>query len=238
MSNSLNSRAWTLKGMGEAYKWLGGIGYILALIPYANFIGFILVAIAWILMGRDKKQTIFTATGIFMILSGILLAVLLISFLPLMTFAAVPPTTPAQPFNLFAVLGAFLAIIIAVMVLALISFILEIIAHFRAAGVFGVKWFRYAGWMRVAGVVMIIIAMGILVAMIPTMMIPLAGDMAETPFNFFGMLMSILWPFILVGVIFLLADIFSIIAFFSIPSERETPPPPPPPPDTGQQPPT
>ncbi len=223
--------------MGEAYKWLGGIGYILALIPYANFIGFILIAIAWILMGRDKKQTIFTATGVFMILSGILLGVFFLAALPLMTFAAVPPTTPSQPFNIFAMLGALITILIAMAVVALIAFILEIIAHFRASGIFGVKWFKYAGWMRIAGIVMMIIAVGILIAMIPSMMIPLSGGMTFSPFDLFGMLMGILWPFILVGVIFLLAEIFSIIAFFSIPSEEKTPPPPPPS-EPSQQPPT
>ena len=47
--------------MGRTYKWLGGIGYILMLIPYANFIGAILAAIAWIMMGSDTRQGIFKA---------------------------------------------------------------------------------------------------------------------------------------------------------------------------------
>lgn len=219
--------------MGEAYKWLGGIGYILAIIPYANFIGFILIAIAWILMGRGKKQTIFTATGVFMILSGILLAALLVSFLPLMSLATVPP--PSQSFfNMFTMLGALIAIAIAVAVIALIAFILEIAAHFRAAKIFNVSWFKYAGWMRIIGVIVIVIAIVVLVAMIPTMaaISPPPAGIPSSPFGFFNVLMGIIWPFILVGVIFLLAEIFSIIAFFSIPSERESPP------EESQQPPT
>ena len=55
--------------MGRTYKWLGGIGYILTLIPYANLAALILTAIAWIMMGRDTKQTLFTVTGILMIIT-------------------------------------------------------------------------------------------------------------------------------------------------------------------------
>ncbi|RLI38443.1 hypothetical protein DRO64_11675, partial [Candidatus Bathyarchaeota archaeon] len=54
--------------MARAYKWLGGIGYILTFIPYVNFVAAILVAIAWIMMGKDTDQKLFTLTGILMIL--------------------------------------------------------------------------------------------------------------------------------------------------------------------------
>ena len=53
--------------MSRTYKWLGGIGYILSFVPYVNFVSSILVAIAWILMGKDTREKVFTVLGILMI---------------------------------------------------------------------------------------------------------------------------------------------------------------------------
>jgi hypothetical protein len=69
--------------MARSYRWLGGIGYILLLIPFTSIIGLLLVGIAWIMAGREEKQGIFKATGILSITVTILAIILVASWLPM-----------------------------------------------------------------------------------------------------------------------------------------------------------
>lgn len=225
--------------MSRTYKWLGGIGYIFALIPYINFIGMILVAIAWIMMGGETRQGIFKATGVFIILSMILSVVMMVAFplgIPGMFggLTARPPPIGALQF-----VGTMIAVMAIMMVIGLVTFILELVSHFRAAGIYYIKWFRYAGWMRIITVIVAVIGTVVMFASIP-------GIFAGAPPSgigpgFFGILMNILWPMIIAVVFALIAVIFSIIAFFSIPSTpayqpapsyQPSPYQPPPPPPT------
>ena len=216
--------------MGKAYKWLGGIGYILTLIPYANLAALILTAIAWIMMGRDTKQTLFTVTGILMIITFAMNIAALGAI-----FTAIPgiipgvmrqPTEIPPPEFLKEILGfagIFVAIGVAAAAVGLASLIAEIASHFRASGIFQNTWFKVGGWLRIATIIVAVIAIPIMILM--AMRIPgglkgvLPSMMAK---NVFMLFTSILWPILIAVILGLLATVFSIVAFFTIPEETET----------------
>jgi len=216
--------------MGRAYKWLGGIGYILMLIPYANLAALILTAIAWIMMGRDTKQTLFTVTGILMIIT-FAMSIAAVGTI----FTAIPGIIPGvmrQPTEIpppeflketLAFAGIFVAIGVAAAAVGLASLIAEIASHFRASGIFQNTWFKVGGWLRIATIIMIVIAIPIII--FTAMRIPgalkgvLPSMMAK---NVFMLFTSILWPILIAMILGLLATIFSIVAFFTIPEETET----------------
>jgi len=216
--------------MGRAYKWLGGIGYILMLIPYANLAALILTAIAWIMMGRDTKQTLFTVTGILMIIT-FAMSIAAVGTI----FTAIPGIIPGvmrQPTEIpppeflketLAFAGIFVAIGVAAAAVGLASLIAEIASHFRASGIFQNTWFKVGGWLRIATIIMIVIAIPIII--FTAMRIPgalkgvLPSMMAK---NVFMLFTSILWPILIAMILGLLATVFSIVAFFTIPEETET----------------
>ena len=213
--------------MGRAYKWLGGIGYILTLIPYVNFIALILIAIAWIMMGRDTEQRLFTVTGILMIIAfamSIAVVGVIFAAIPgLLPGAARPPTgIPPTEYlrKVFAFVGPLIAIGLAMAVIGLASLIAEIASHFRASGIFQNTWFKVGGWLRIAAIIMVVIAIPVMIltAMsIPGALKEVLPSMAAG--NVFALFVKMLWPLLVAGILGLLAMIFSIIAFFTIPEE-------------------
>jgi len=219
--------------MGRAYKWLGGIGYILTLIPYVNFIALILIAIAWIMMGRDTKQTLFTVTGILMVITFALsIAVVGAIFATVgAIFTAIPGTTrpptevPPPEFlkRILAFAGIYVAIVVAAAAVGLASLIVETASHFRASGIFQNTWFKVGGWLRIATIIMVVIAIPIMI--LTAMSIPgaLKGVLPSMAAgNIFALFVKMLWPLLIAGILGLLATIFSIIAFFTISEETET----------------
>ena len=222
--------------MERAYKWLGGIGYILTLItpiPYVFLIALILIAIAWIMMGRDTKQTLFTVTGILMIIAFALSIAAVGALLPTLgaIFTAIPgaarPPTEVPPSEFLkkipAFAGIYVAIIVAAAVIGLASLIAEIASHFRASGIFQNTWFKVGGWLRIATIIMVVIAIPIIIftAMsIPGTLKGVLPSMAAR--NIFALFVKMLWPLLIAWILGLLATIFSIIAFFTIPEEMET----------------
>lgn len=225
--------------MARTYKWLGGIGYILQFVPYVNAVSSILVAIAWILMGRDTKENIFTVLGILMLVMFALsigfIAWMILSLMA-MGFTVGAMTMPGmmQPGQILGQLWGIIAFAIIILALALISFILDIVAHFRAGRIFDNRWFRLAGWMRIGLIIALVIAIPLIIFSIISAGPGILSSLpAPTQFSFgaiLSVLFSILWPLTIVFIVGLLAIIFSIIAFFTIP--EEAPPPPPPPQET------
>ena len=225
--------------MGRAYKWLGGIGYILMLIlmlipiPHVSFVALILIAIAWIMMGSDTKQTLFTVTGILMIIAFALSIATVIAIYPTLTgiFAAIPGliSGAAQPptkvplteylKRTLTPLEPFIAIASATVVAGLASLIAEIASHFRASGTFQNTWFKVGGWLRIVTIIVAVIAIPIIVfftAMsIPGALKGVLPSMAQV----FTLFTNILWSVVIVLILALLATIFSIIAFFTMPEE-------------------
>ena len=213
--------------MGRAYKWLGGIGYILTLIPYVNFIALILIAITWIMMGRDMEQRLFTVTGILMIIAFAMsiaaVGVIFTAIPGLLPGVARPPTgMPPTEYlrKVFAFVGPLIAIGLAVFVIGLASLIAEIASHFRASGIFQNTWFKVGGWLRIVTIIMVVIAVPVMIltAMsIPGALKEVLPSMAAG--NIFALFVKMLWPLLMAGILGLLATIFSIIAFFTIPEE-------------------
>ena len=218
--------------MGRTYKWLGGIGYILMLIPlYVNFIAFlialILVAIAWIMMGRDLKQTLFTVTGVLMIITFVMSIVLIgvvFTMIPGFIPGAMQPPLKMPPTeylkNIFAFTGILTAIGLATAIMELAGLIAEIASHFRASKIFQNTWFKVGGWLRIATIIVAVIAIPIMIFTVmsaPEMFRGLLPSMMAG--NIFILLMKILWPILIAAILGLLATVFSIIAFFTIPEE-------------------
>ena len=219
--------------MERAYKWLGGIGYILTLIPYVNFIALILIAIAWIMMGRDTKQTLFTVTGILMIITfAMSIAVVGAIFATFgAIFTAIPGTTrpptevlpPEFLKKMLAFAGIYVAIVVAAAAVGLASLIAEIASHFRASGIFQNTWFKVGGWLRIATIVMVVIAIPIMILTAMSTPGALKGVLPSMAAgNILALFVKMLWPLLMAGILGLLATIFSIIAFFTIPEETET----------------
>ena len=210
--------------MSRTYKWLGGIGYILSFVPYVNFVSSILIAVAWILMGKDTREKVFTVLGILMIaLFAASIALVVTIFTSVFTMIPMGGVTPGARF--FERIGAFLGALVVVggiiLGLALAVFILDIVAHFRAAKIFDNKWFKLGGWFRIGEVIALVIAIPLIVISILSSGFrgfPSAPMAPELPV---GILLSILWPLAIFLIVALLATIFSIIAFFTIPEETE-----------------
>ncbi len=214
--------------MARTYKWLGGIGYILTFIPYVNFVSFILVAVAWIMMGRDTREKMFTALGILMIVlfaASIAMVAIAISFLwtfiPLtMPGFPMPPGGEMGPMRLGPFIWAILAAAVILAAIGIATVIVDIIAHFRAGTVFDNKWFRVGGWLRIAMIVALAIAIPLMV--ISLMSTGILGSLGTIRPGMMPLqiLLSFLWPIAIVVILSLLATIFSIIAFFTIPEEE------------------
>ncbi len=211
--------------MSRTYKWLGGVGYILAFVPYANSVSSILVAIAWILMGKDTREKVFTVLGILMIAlfaAGIALAATIFTSV----FTMIPMGGVVPGARLFEKIGAFVGALIVVggIILGLVIavFILDIIAHFRAAKIFDNKWFKLGGWLRIGEVIALAIAIPLIVISILSSGFHEFPSAPGAPGFPIGILLSILWPLAIFLIVALLATIFSIIAFFTIPEETET----------------
>lgn len=211
--------------MARAYKWVGGIGYVLTFIPYVNFVAAILVAVAWIMMGKDVDQRLFTVTGILMILVfifSIAFAGAIFAMAP--GILAGPMMEGAPPLgllkNILAHLKIVVALVLAMAALAIATVIAEIASHFRASRIFQSTWFKVGGWLRVGGVIGLIIAIPVAFWRVFQMRGILAGMMPRTATEaVFGILIGMFWPLILVAILGILATIFSAIAFFTIPEE-------------------
>jgi len=223
--------------MSGAYKWLGGLGYIFAVIPFLNFIAPVLVGLAWILMGRDTRNGVFTATGVLMIILLVIgAAVFLIlpfQILPIMPLTGGMEAPPSAVFQMLQM--AWLLIIIGVIaaVFGLIVFILELVSHFRAAAVFNNKWFKYAAWLRIIAVVIavVMLVLTMAVGLMSTVTMPSEAAGPTTMFNPNVIFTMIFGPLIIAIILWVISAIFSAVAFFTIPERTQTAYPPPPPPE-------
>ncbi|HDD66861.1 MAG TPA: hypothetical protein ENG52_04480 [Nitrososphaeria archaeon] len=211
--------------MSPTYKWLGGIGYILSFIPYVNFVSSILIAVAWILMGKDTREKVFTVLGILMIAlfaAGIALVVTIFTSV----FMMIPMGGMGPSAEFFERIGPLVGTLIAVggIILGLVIavFILDIIAHFRAAKIFDNKWFKLGGWLRIGEIIALVIAIPLIIISIPSSGLGGLPSAPGAPGFPMEILLSILWPLAIFLIVALLATIFSIVAFFTIPEEEET----------------
>ncbi|MCF8885308.1 MAG: hypothetical protein QW655_04040 [Nitrososphaerota archaeon] len=228
--------------MSRSYKWIGGIGYILTLIPYVGFVGEFLVGLAWFMAGRDTKQNIFKVAGIFMMLLTILMIAFVFYIFTFLSYLGLGGLIPmavgrrilsipsAQITELMEILGPVIVILAVFILVGLVAFILELISHFRAASVYGVKWFRRAGLMRIATIIIFIIILAIIFYLAITT--PFYTLFFTRPEGIFSIILGYLSLIIVPAIFSIISVIFSAIAFFTIPEkipEVFYPPPPPPP---------
>lgn len=143
--------------MSGSYKWVGGVGYLLSLMPPINLVSWIVVAIAWILTGRNTRKKIFTATGALILVSTISGASLIaasfvvlpasLALLLQSRFGAAPAQLIQDMGQLLVVFGPLALIMVTSAIAALV---LEIASHFQAGKLFKNTWFKLAGLLRVA----------------------------------------------------------------------------------------
>jgi len=208
-------------------KTIGGIGYIFSIIPILNFVSPILVGIAWYQMGSKTRKGVFKTTGILMIITFLAAVGFIVSFaatlLPVLAGAlaggGVPGFDPAVLVS--SMLGSLLvsagfALILGV--LGLVAFILELVSHFRAAGLYRNKWFSRAAWLRIMAVILVFVVIGVTIAT--------TSFAVMSPMQFDTLLSTMFLLVIPLAVVGLLSSVFSAVAFFTL--GEEIPPPPPP----------
>jgi len=220
-------------------KTVGGLGYVFLLVPFLNIVSPILVGVAWVQMGRRTGQTIFTATGVLMIVLFVFTVVVLSMFSWLLWAFAPFMSSLAFGFPLDAGFSQLLSFSLLLLLLAgllgvigLVTFIFELVSHFRAARVYGNRWFRRAAWLRIIAVVLAIVSAVALVIFSS----PIIPAIIQTQ-DVTGILQSI-GSFMFLGlvpviILAFLATVFSAVAFFTLESEyppgsRYYPPSPPP----------
>jgi hypothetical protein len=207
-------------------KTIGGVGYILSIIPVVSLVSPVLVGIAWYQMGSKTRQGVFKATGVFMIATFLaavaFLAIFSAIFLQILAaaFAAggmgvVDPSTLVAP--ILGSLLAFVGFAVVLGVLGLVVFVLELVSHFRAAGLYGNNWFRRAAWLRIITVILVFVVIGVIFGTSGLAITPNAGPEILMSAMFLPMI-----PLVIIG---LLSVIFSAVAFFTL--QEEIPPPPP-----------
>ena len=206
--------------MARPYRWLGGIGYILELVPYIGLISPILVAVAWILMGRDTRERIFAILGILVIVT----CSHAIAFAARLIFLLIRPPAPWGMGGAHGIPAQLLGITVVVVILLLMglaaaSFILDIMAHFRAGRIFNSRWFRAAGWARIILALTAVIAFMAFVTISAAPGPPPVTPLLEAPYAVFAPLLGLFWPLAIALMIGLIAIILSIVAFFTIPGE-------------------
>lgn len=210
--------------MTRSYKWIGGIGYILTFIPYANFVSSLITSIAWILMGKETREKIFTATGVLMIITFALtigIVALILTALPSLTLL-IPSQLTGPPLQLFQRIGHILTPILIIGLIlagvAIVAAVLEIVSHFKAGKIFNNTWFRLGGWFRIGLIIAVVISIPLIVMSATNI---LALGAVSPGAAVLGTIFSILWPLIIVVIVGLLSIIFSIVAFFTIPETEE-----------------
>jgi len=111
---------------------------------------------------------------------------------------------------------------VAAAAVGLASLIAEIASHFRASGIFQNTWFKVGGWLRIATIIVAVIAIPIIIFTAMSRAGALKGVLPSMMAkNIFMLFTSILWPILIAVILGLLATVFSIVAFFTIPEEME-----------------
>jgi hypothetical protein len=131
----------------------------------------LLIGLTWVYAGKDRKVSLFTATGIIgLIIFGLGLTSTLVTWIlvPQNNVLPLNPSTSTQLIPIFFEVAAFAAV---VGLLAITHFILETISFFSAGKNFQERMFRLAGWSRIFAIVaagilfVVIVFLGIMSAL-------------------------------------------------------------------------
>ena len=160
-------------------------------------------------MGRDTREKVFTALGIMLLVlfvGGIAIAITVLASIFAFAPTGAMSSGAGAPAGLGSLFGVLIAVGVIILVIALITMVLDIIAHFRVARVFDSKWFKLGEWLRVGTVLAVVIAIPLTILSILSMRTQGILGMLGPGANVFGLLFSLLWPMIIVLVISLLAN--------------------------------
>ncbi|MEM0349568.1 MAG: hypothetical protein QXE96_05145 [Candidatus Caldarchaeum sp.] len=198
---------------------LGGVGYILNIIPLANIVAPLLIGIAWYQMGSRTGQNLLRATGILMVLTFVTSVGFLVFFL-----GSIIGVIMSAPFALggedissavaaalfpqiMGYLAVFLAAAVALAALGLATVVLELLSHFRAAKVLNSVWFRRAAVLRIIMLILVLVFVAVVLVLAVSAPAVVTGAALLG-----GNSLLLLLPVIVLA---LLANIFSAIAFFT-----------------------
>lgn len=213
--------------MDKTVKYLGGIGYILLLIgPLLSIgssavgglslIGVILAAIAWIFMGKSLNDKVMLANGIMMIVGPILTAIAMFGILIpyLLPATSQPPVAPRNP---TVVIQALMSVIAVIIIIGIVCWVLQVLAHLRAGNTLGISTFKYSAYCQILSFVLIILALiwifGNIAAIVPLLQTQATRPNPEQFFKIFGPMFGLI---ALGGLLGIVSNILSAIAFLSI----------------------
>ncbi len=213
--------------MDKTVKYLGGIGYILLLVgPLLSIgssavgglslIGVILAAIAWIFMGKSLNDKVMLANGIMMIVGPILTAIAMFGILiPYLLPATNQP--PVAPKNPAIVIQALMSAIAVILIVGIVCWVLQVLAHLRAGNTLGISTFKYSAYCQIFSFVLIILALiwmfGNIAAIVPLLQTQATRPNPEQIFKIFGPTFGLIAFGGLLGIV---SNILSAIAFLSI----------------------
>ncbi len=125
----------------------------------------VFVGLAWFGAGRGGRSTLFKVTGLFGLLTAVGGAAYALWLTAgCLTLGSTTPTTSlvltssssslqAPTSQFLGALLTFLLLGATVFILAFCFLVMEIVSFFSARGIFGVRYFRYAGWGRILAIV-------------------------------------------------------------------------------------
>lgn len=200
----------------EKYRWFGGIGYILLIVPYVNVASWALAGLGWLLLGRRFDQRLFRATGALMLVMSPLQAIGLIALLPLL---ATPPHTSTTMFGELspAALIPILGVALIVVIIAIMLLVFEILSHFRAAALFRSRWFNIAGWLRILTIIVALVALPLTFIAVLKAMIAMGGIPEQLSVE---LAFSMFWPLIAAVSAGITSCITSAIAFIRLKTSK------------------
>jgi len=213
--------------MDKTVKYLGGIGYLLLvvapllsiglrLLDFLGALGVILVAVAWILLGRVLDDRVMLANGIMMIVTPIVSLILLFGVIATMLPKTnlQPPTLPPNPMGFLKVLMVVVAIII---VIGFVEWILHLLSLLRAGNKLKINLFKYSAYCQIASFVVFILGFALMVNSVLSIA-PLIQTQMMKPnpmllYKIFGTAFIVL---AIGGILGIISNVLAAVGFFSL----------------------
>ena len=213
--------------MDKTAKYLGGIGYLLMVVtPLLAFgmqqlsllgtLGVLLVAIAWILLGRELDDRVMLANGILMIISPLISLIILFgviaSMLPKTNYQ--PPTLPPNAMAFVKILMVAVAVIL---VLFFVEWILHLLSLFRAGSKLRINLFTYSAYCQIASFISAVLGVALMINSILSIAPLLQTQMMKpNPMLLYRIFGPAFVVFAIGGVVGIIANVLAAIGFFSL----------------------
>lgn len=136
--------------MGK-YKLTGGLGYIFMIIPVLNFLGALLISFAWYSLGNREQSKLFKLNGLLPILC---ITILFGGYALLQPYLTILASNSMVPYILL--IGSY-TWSLTMLIILILYFVVDVYSHIRASKKFKIKWFKYAGGMRISFIIFFIL---------------------------------------------------------------------------------